>query len=82
VFLIDDHPVVRQGMGRLIDDQADLMMCGQAESPPEAMRLLADNAKGSLLISAPSRSLEGVPLSSPIWIFSVASYCIMSRITA
>ena len=31
VFLVDDHPLVREWLANVIDQQADLMVCGQAE---------------------------------------------------
>jgi DNA-binding NarL/FixJ family response regulator len=66
VFLIDDHPVVRQGMGRLIDDQADLMMCGQAESPPEAMRLLPGAKPDVVIVDLTLRDGDGLELCKQI----------------
>jgi len=36
VFLVDDHPVVREGIGRLIDREPDLMVCGEAEDATAA----------------------------------------------
>jgi len=32
VFLVDDHPIVRQGLTLLINQQPDLVVCGEAES--------------------------------------------------
>jgi DNA-binding NarL/FixJ family response regulator len=31
VFLVDDHPIVRQGLTLLIDQEPDLEVCGEAE---------------------------------------------------
>ena len=31
VFLIDDHPLVREGLVNLINSQRDLVVCGEAE---------------------------------------------------
>ena len=33
VFLVDDHPIVRQGLALFIDREPDLMVCGEAEIP-------------------------------------------------
>jgi len=41
IVLVDDHPVLREGLARMIDDQVDLEVAGQAASGPEALRLLA-----------------------------------------
>lgn len=36
VFLVDDHPLVREWLGNLITRQPDLSVCGQAESSSTA----------------------------------------------
>ena len=41
VFVIDDHPVVRQGLKQLIGQEPDLMVCGEADDPTEALTGLA-----------------------------------------
>lgn len=37
IFLVDDHPMMRDGMGRLIDSEPGLMCCGGAKSAEEAV---------------------------------------------
>jgi DNA-binding NarL/FixJ family response regulator len=37
VFLVDDHPLVREWLANLIDQQPDLAVCGEAESAAAAM---------------------------------------------
>ena len=37
VFVVDDHPLVREMLTYLINQQPDLLMCGEAESAPEAL---------------------------------------------
>src|SRR5512142_2308839 len=42
VFLVDDHPLVREWLTNLICQQPDLTVCGEAGSSPEALqRILA-----------------------------------------
>ena len=31
IFLIDDHPIVREGMGRLIEKEPDMTLCGESD---------------------------------------------------
>ena len=31
VFVVDDHPIVRQGLSLLINRESDLVVCGEAE---------------------------------------------------
>ena len=37
VFLVEDHPVTREGFAQLIDYQADLQVCGQAGTAAKAL---------------------------------------------
>src|SRR4051812_17840377 len=39
IFLADDHAVVREGLKRLIDAEADMEVCGEAASGPQAIVL-------------------------------------------
>ena len=34
VFIVDDHPIMRDGITQLIDQQPDLEVCGSACSAP------------------------------------------------
>ena len=36
VFIVDDHPLVREWLTNLIKQQPDLTVCGESESAPEA----------------------------------------------
>src|SRR5262245_64519686 len=40
IFLIDDHAVVRYGIGQLIDKQSDMMVCGETEGANAALKAL------------------------------------------
>jgi DNA-binding NarL/FixJ family response regulator len=37
VFIVDDHPLVREFLTNLIQNQSDLIVCGQAENSPDAL---------------------------------------------
>ncbi len=66
VFLVDDHPVLRQGLGRLIDDQPDLAICGEAESPVEAMRLLPAAKPDVVIVDLTLKGGDGLELCKQI----------------
>jgi DNA-binding NarL/FixJ family response regulator len=42
IFIVDDHPVVREGLAQRITRQADMEICGEAEDVPGALRLIAE----------------------------------------
>ncbi len=37
VFIVDDHPLVREGLTNLINSQSDLIVCGEAKDSSEAI---------------------------------------------
>ena len=41
VLVVDDHPIVRQGLTMLINREPDLMVCGEAEEMHSAMEAIA-----------------------------------------
>jgi DNA-binding NarL/FixJ family response regulator len=42
IFLVDDHPIVRQGLALLINREADLTVCGDAEEAGSALRRIEE----------------------------------------
>ena len=42
VFLVDDHPIVRQGLALLIDREPDLMVCGEADGATSALQAIRE----------------------------------------
>jgi DNA-binding NarL/FixJ family response regulator len=49
VLIVDDHPIVREGLDRLLSREEDLVVCGQAEDAPQALDLL-ESARPDLAI--------------------------------
>jgi DNA-binding NarL/FixJ family response regulator len=49
VLIVDDHPVVREGLALLISAQPDLEVCGEAEDVASACRLL-DEARPDVVV--------------------------------
>lgn len=38
ILVVDDHPLVRKGLGRIVRDQPDLEVCGEADGVSAAVR--------------------------------------------
>lgn len=49
VFIVDDHPLVRQGLTQIIGGQEDFEVCGEAEDSSSAMRGI-DNTNPDVVI--------------------------------
>src|SRR5262245_37695278 len=57
ILIVDDHPVFRDGLVRLINQEKDLLVCGEAADGPDALRR-ADSLKPDLVVI--DISLEGM----------------------
>jgi DNA-binding NarL/FixJ family response regulator len=62
ILIVDDHPIVRQGVVRLIEREPDMQVCGEAESAAEAMSALAKNAPDLILLDLSLRGTPGLDL--------------------
>jgi len=49
ILLIDDHPIVRQGLVQLINQEVDMHVCAEASSAREAMKL-AESAQPDVAV--------------------------------
>ena len=49
--MVDDHPIVRQGLALMIDQEPDLVVCGEAEEAPvRRWRRIADTRPDILVL--------------------------------
>lgn len=50
ILLIDDHPILREGLRVLIDQQPDLEVCGEASDVDTALRLVRDAGPDAIVV--------------------------------
>jgi DNA-binding NarL/FixJ family response regulator len=50
VLIVDDHPVVRQGIKLMIEAEPDLTICGEAQSEQQARKMVRDLKPDALLV--------------------------------
>src|SRR5206468_6202926 len=62
ILLVDDHPVVRQGLARLINDQADLCVCGEADGAAAALTLVETEKPDLAVIDISMGGTDGIEL--------------------
>ena len=62
IFLIDDHPLVLEGLTNLINGQDDLMVCGEAEDSAGAMAGIARSRPDVALIDISLKNESGLEL--------------------
>src|SRR5829696_6472188 len=66
VLLVDDHAIVRQGLAELINDQPDLVTCGEADSPPQAMKVIPEVKPNVAVVDVSLNSGDGIELCRQI----------------
>jgi DNA-binding NarL/FixJ family response regulator len=66
IVVVDDHAIVRQGLAELINDQPDLVTCGEADSPPQAMKVIADTKPDLVVADITLAGGDGIELSRQI----------------
>lgn len=62
ILIVDDHPIVRQGLADLIDHEKDLVVCGQAEDAHEAMKLIKQTGPDMLIVDISLSDTSGLEL--------------------
>ena len=62
VFVVDDHPIVRQGLTLLINRESDLIVCGEAEDARSAMQAVAIAQPDILVVDISLNGPDGLDL--------------------
>ena len=79
ILVVDDHPIVRQGLAQLIEEEPDLEVCAQAEDAPEAMLLIKELQPDFIIVDLSLKETSGMELIKGIQIFPfLLSRCMMN----
>lgn len=62
IFVVDDHPVMRRGYAYLIGAEADLDICGEAESAREALDRIPDADPDLAIVDLTLKGMGGLEL--------------------
>jgi DNA-binding NarL/FixJ family response regulator len=66
VFLVDDHPIVRQGLALLINREPDLAVCGDAEETGTALRRIEELKPDLVVVDISLNGPDGLDLLKSI----------------
>jgi DNA-binding NarL/FixJ family response regulator len=66
VFIVDDHPIVRKGLGQLINQEEDLVVCGEADNAETALELLKKVQPDLAIVDISLRGIDGIELTKLI----------------
>jgi DNA-binding NarL/FixJ family response regulator len=63
ILIVDDHPITRQGLRMLIDQQPDFVVCGEADNAAQAMDLAARLKPDVAIVDITLRTANGIELT-------------------
>ena len=62
IFVVDDHPIVRQGLALMINAENDLVVCGEAEEAQTALQAIVECKPDILIIDISLNGPDGLEL--------------------
>lgn len=62
ILIVDDHPIVRQGLRRLIDEEDDLAVCGEADGSEAAKSAMRDLKPDVVMVDISLKHGDGIEL--------------------
>jgi DNA-binding NarL/FixJ family response regulator len=62
VLIVDDHPIVRQGLRLMIDAEPDLVVCGEAQSAREARDAIRQHEPDVVIVDISLAQGDGLEL--------------------
>ena len=80
IFIVDDHPVVRDGLAAIINHERDMNVCGEADDAAGALKTIAELKPDVVVTDISLKSSDGIELTKsikarypglPVIIFSV-----------
>ena len=55
VLVVDDHPIVREGLADLINKEKDIKVCGCAKDIPQTIEAIRSSSRTWLRLTFPSK---------------------------
>lgn len=66
ILVVDDHPIVRQGIRSLLAEEPDLAITAEAESAPVALQTLRETKVDAAIIDITLKGTDGLELTKSI----------------
>ena len=66
VFVVDDHPIVRQGLSQLIDRDPGMRVCGEAEDARAALEAIETLKPDIMIVDVALQGPDGIELLKTI----------------
>jgi DNA-binding NarL/FixJ family response regulator len=62
VLIVDDHPIVRQGLAQLLEQEEDLIVCGEASSARSALEAIERLQPSIVIVDILLKDVNGIEL--------------------
>src|SRR5579864_515307 len=62
ILVVDDHPIIRQGLAMMVNRESDLEVCGEAEDATGAMLVMASSRPDVLIVDISLNGPDGLDL--------------------
>ena len=66
VLIVDDHPIVRQGIKGLLEQEKDVVVCGEADSAGEALTFISSQRPSIIVLDISLNGSDGLELTKAI----------------
>lgn len=66
VLIVDDHPVVRQGLAAFINGEDDFIVCGDSEDAEGAIRLINEREPDIIIADLSLKGTGGIELAAAV----------------
>jgi len=62
ILIVDDHPIVRQGLRRLMENEEDLIVCGEVETARDARTAIKELSPDAVIVDISLKQGDGIEL--------------------
>ncbi len=62
IFIVDDHPILRQGLAQLLAQEKDLIICGQFEDAAHALDAIGKEKPDAAIVDISLKGSSGIEL--------------------
>lgn len=66
IFIVDDHPIVREGLSLMMNREPDMVVCGEAEEATRALQVITSTKPDFLVVDISLAGPDGLDLLKSI----------------
>jgi DNA-binding NarL/FixJ family response regulator len=63
IFIVDDHPIVRDGLITIINHEKDFEVCGEADEARQALKAISELKPDVVIVDISLRNSDGIELT-------------------